>query len=202
MKLLNKQKYILLFVSFCLFIIIFYWIHYLTNNNYIKERFSNTNSHSVDLPLTTTYSCKNFCNPNSRCAVTGQQCFTDIDCPGCQPYAPPLKKNTNNYVPGNDDAGKLTWGVTPQYSSLTSGYGTHERIITDDVYSKPTEANFGVNTWISEYNEENQLFDQRYKPSGLKYMPKYSKRYSLTGEFIEDGPFPSNAYLSIAKPTT
>ena len=33
-------------------------------------------------------------------------------------------------------------------------------------------------------------------------MPKYSKRYSLTGEFIEDGPFPSNAYLSIAKPTT
>lgn len=191
----NKKTYFLLFICIFLFIILFYWIHYLTNNNYIIECFSNTTSHSVDLPLTTTYSCKNFCNPTSRCAISGQQCFTDIDCPGCQPYVPPLKKETNNNILGNDEAGKLTWGVTPQYSSLTTGYGTHERIITNNVYSKPSEANFGVNTWISEYDEEKQLFEKRYKPSGLEYMPQYPKRYSLTGELMEDGPLPSNSYL-------
>jgi hypothetical protein len=195
MKLSNKKTYILLFISVFLFFLIFYWIHYLTHN-YIIECFSNKTSHTVDLPLTTTYSCKNFCNPSSRCAVTGQQCFTDIDCPGCQPYVPPLNKNSINNVPGNDDAGKLTWGVTPQYSTLTSGYGTREKIITDNVYSKPSDPNFGVNTWKSEYNEELKLFDQRYKPNKLPYMPQYPERYSLSGEFIEDGPLPSNSYLS------
>ena len=195
MKLSNKKTYILLFICVFLFFLIFYWIHYLTHN-YIIECFSNKTSHTVDLPLTTTYSCKNFCNPSSRCAVTGQQCFTDIDCPGCQPYVPPLNKNSINNVPGNDDAGKLTWGVTPQYSTLTSGYGTREKIITDNVYSKPSDPNFGVNTWKSEYNEELKLFDQRYKPNKLPYMPEYQERYSLSGEFIEDGPLPSNSYLS------
>ena len=47
--------------------------------------------------------------------------------------------------------------------------------------------------WSQEFNEDQKLFDQRYKPSGLQYMPDYPKRYSLTGEFIEDGPFASNA---------
>jgi hypothetical protein len=200
MKLSNKKTYILLFICVFLFFLIFYWIHYLTHN-YIIECFSNKTSHTVDLPLTTTYSCKNFCNPSSRCAVTGQQCFTDIDCPGCQPYVPPLNKNSINNVPGNDDAGKLTWGVTPQYSTLTSGYGTREKIITDNVYSKPSDPNFGVNTWKSEYNEELKLFDERYKPNKLPYMPEYPERYSLSGEFIEDGPLPSNSYLSTSKPT-
>lgn len=200
MKLSNKKTYILLFICVFFFFLIFYWIHYLTHN-YIIECFSNKTSHTVDLPLTTTYSCKNFCNPSSRCAVTGQQCFTDIDCPGCQPYVPPLNKDQSNNVPGNDDAGKLTWGVTPQYSSLTSGYGTREKIITDNVFSKPSDPNFGVNTWKSEYNEELKLFDQRYKPNKLPYMPQYPERYSLSGEFIEDGPLPSNSYLSSEKPT-
>jgi len=200
MKLSNKKTYILLFICVFLFFLIFYWIHYLTHN-YIIECFSNKTSHTVDLPLTTTYSCKNFCNPSSRCAVTGQQCFTDTDCPGCQPYVPPLNKNSINNVPGNDDAGKLTWGVTPQYSTLTSGYGTREKIITDNVYSKPSDPNFGVNTWKSEYNEELKLFDERYKPNKLPYMPEYPERYSLSGEFIEDGPLPSNSYLSTSKPT-
>jgi len=200
MKLSNKKTYILLFICVFLFFLIFYWIHYLTHN-YIIECFSNKTSHTVDLPLTTTYSCKNFCNPSSRCAVTGQQCFTDIDCPGCQPYVPPLNKNSINNVPGNDDAGKLTWGVTPQYSTLTSGYGTREKIITDNVFSKPSDPNFDVNTWKSEYNEELKLFDERYKPNKLPYMPEYPERYSLSGEFIEDGPLPSNSYLSTSKPT-
>jgi hypothetical protein len=55
--------------------------------------------------------------------------------------------------------------------------------------------NFGVNTWFNKFNKGRKLFDDRYKPSGLKNMPSYSDRYSLTGEFIDDGPLPSNSYL-------
>ena len=52
---------------------------------------------------------------------------------------------------------------------------------------------FLVFTGGQRFNEDNKIFDQRYKPSGLQYMPDYPKRYTLTGNFIEDGPFASNA---------
>ena len=207
---LSEKQYNIIFlaiISIILFIIIFKWISFLTSNNYIVECFTSgaisektdgTTSHTVNLPLTTSYSCKNFCGPTSRCSITGQQCFTDIDCPGCQPFIPPLpqnKKIINQSVPGDNDAGKLTLGVTPQYSVLTSGYGTQEKIITQDMYSKPATPNFGINTWSSDFNKGQSLFNNRYKPTNLKFMPNYSERYSLTGQFIEDGPYPSNAEL-------
>jgi hypothetical protein len=206
MEISTKQYNILfmLFIAFILSVAIFNWIDFLTKNNYIMECFTNgpiaegsggaATSHTVDLPLTTTYSCKNFCGPTARCAITGQQCFADIDCPGCQPYSPPLKRS-NSCVPGDNDAGKLTWGVTPQYSPLTSGYGTQEAVITSNMYSKPAMPNFGVDTWTNEFKQEEELFNKRYKPPQLKYMPNYPERYSLTGQFIEDGPYPSNAPL-------
>jgi hypothetical protein len=197
-----KDNYLLFLVlfTFILIIIIFNWIHFLSFHNYIVECFTNNNNskntHTVNLPLTTTYSCQNFCGPTSRCAITGQQCFTDIDCPGCQPYTPPLSSRSwNKEIPGNNGAGKLTWGITPQYSPLTSGYGTHEKIITKNMFSKPDMANFGIDTWRSSFNKERKLFDERYKPPQLKYMPDYPKRYSFTGSFIEDGPLASNAVL-------
>ena len=201
MKLSNKQSYILILaiISFILFYSVFKMIDYLSAEQYIVECFTpgpikegpNT-SHSVDLPLNTTYNCKNFCSPTSRCAITGQQCFTDIDCPGCQPYSPPLSKDSNINVPGDNDAGKLTLGVTPQYSSLTSGYGTRERIITKNMYSETPQANFGVDVWSESFNETQALFNKRYKPNQLQYMPNYQPQYSLTGEFIGDQPLPSN----------
>jgi hypothetical protein len=204
----SKSSYTFLFlliVSFILLFAIFKWINYLTNNKYIVECFASMQavpegpktSHTVNLPLTTTYSCKNFCGPTARCSITGQQCFTDIDCPGCQPYSPPLPKDAGACISGDDDAGKLTLGVTPQYSSLTVGYGTKAKIVTNDVFSQPPQANLGVDTWTSTSNQVLGLYDERYKPpSSLKYMPDYSGRYSLTGSFIDDGPIASNAYLT------
>jgi hypothetical protein len=178
------------------------WINYLTINDYIVECFTNNvipesskTSHTVNLPLTTTYSCKNFCGPTARCSITGQQCLSDIDCPGCQPSLPKTNSAFNKPVPAANDAGKLTVGVSPQYSPLTSGYGTHELVITKDMYSKPASPSFGVDIWTKDFDESKKLFDKRYKPPQLPYMPDYPKRYSLSGEFIEDGPFPSNAPL-------
>ena len=206
-----ERQYNIIFlaiISFILLISLFKWIEYLDNNDYIGfEAFQNgtiqqsggATSHTVDLPLTTITSCKNFCGPTARCSITGQQCSADIDCPGCQTIKTQdntvyTQQNTENVI-GDNDAGKLTLGVTPQYSSLTSGYGTHETIITNNMGSKPAAPNFGVNTWLGEFNEGRSLFDKRYKPQSLQFMPNYKQRYSLTGEFMDDGPFPSNSPL-------
>ena len=201
---LKKYNYIFL-ALFCVVLLffIFQWIGFLSINKYIVECFTlgpiaedmnGSTSHSVDLPLTTKYSCNNFCGPTSRCSITGQQCTADIDCPGCQPYVPPLPKS-NDFIPGNDDAGKLTAGVTPQYSPLTTGYGTREKVVTNNLYSKPLNPSFGVNTWFPQFQQENDIFDKRYKPSHQQNMPNYPQRYSLTGQFIDDGPFASNSEM-------
>jgi hypothetical protein len=196
-----KFKFNTLFLpilSLLLLYIIFKMIHYLASEKYIIECFtggpipeSSKTSHTVDLPLNTNYSCNNFCGPTARCAITGQQCFADIDCPGCQPYSPPLKY-LKGCVPGDDDSGKLTVGVTPVYSPLTSGYGTKEKIITNNMYAQPPQPNFGYDTWGQSFNEGQKLFNKRYKSNQLQYMPNYTPMYSLTGEFIGDGPLPSN----------
>lgn len=197
MKFTLNNIFLPLFALILLFII-FNMINYLVKDKYIVECFTNgpvqedsKTSHTVNLPLNTTYTCQNFCGPTARCAITGQQCLSDIDCPGCQPYSPPLPK-TKDCIPGNNDAGKLTSGVTPTYSPLTSGYGTRERVITKDLYSKPSQANFGYNTWRQSFNEEQELFNKRYKPNQLQFMPNYPQMYSITGEFTGDGPLPSN----------
>jgi hypothetical protein len=197
-----KLNYIFLFLlllTLILSYIIFKMIHYLVKENYIIECFTygpiqkNSNiSHTVNLPLNTTQSCKNFCGPNARCAITGHQCFTDIECPGCQPYKSESISYNNESIPGNNDAGKLTVGVTPTYSPLTTGYGTKERIITKDMYSKPSKPNLGIDTWSNSFKESQQLFYRRYKPNKLEFMPNYPEMYSMTGQFISDGPLPSN----------
>ena len=201
---LTKENYYILFLavtSFLLVILIFYWIDYLSINKYIVESFqqlNNSTSHTVDLPLTTTYSCKNMCGPQARCSITGQQCTADIDCPGCQPKINGVKTQSNNNrnVPADNDAGKLTVGVTPQYSPLTSEIGTKALTISGKEFSKTPSPTFGINTWRDDFNEEQKLFDKRYKPpNNIQFMPSYSPRYSVTGDFIEDGPLASNAIL-------
>lgn len=215
----TKEQYYILFlavISFILLVSIFKWINYLSINKYIVENFqsdnsnqnnsnqnnstqnnstqNNSNTHTVDLPLTTSYSCKNFCGPTSRCAVTGQQCFTDIDCPGCQPQNSKSTKQPD--ITGDNAAGKLTFNITPQYSSLTTDMGTKALTFLSKKNSKTPSPAFGVNTWRDDFDSTQKLFYRRYKPpSGLENMPSYPPRYSVTGDFIEDGPLASNAVL-------
>jgi hypothetical protein len=99
--------------------------------------------------------------------------------------------------PGDDDAGKLTYNQTPQYSQLTTDAGTRANPVSPDLYSPAPQANFGDNTWRSRFNEEQRLFDARYKPPQLQYMPSYPSRYTLTGDFVNDGPLPSNAWMKM-----
>ena len=198
-----NMKLMLMIISVFLIIIIYTWIHYLVQNDYIVERFENTardtgspkTSHTVDLPLTTTYSCKNYCGPQSRCGITGHQCTSDIDCPGCQPYVPPLTNSEAHGFPGNDDAGKLTVGVTPQYSPLTTDIGTQAAAFTTNSSDKPPMPDFGENTWQKSFNEDEQLFNNKYKPPTLTDMPNYKETYTMTGIFKTDGPYASNATL-------
>jgi len=208
----NKHKKFLLIIL-CLFLLVFIfkWIDYLVINKFIIECFTNTNninwngiggvsekydgttSHSVDLPINTLYSCKNFCNPQSRCALTKEQCSTDIDCPGCQPNLPKNFKDKENKIQPNNDAGKMTTGFVPQYSTLTSGYGTSNGFLyKKDINSRAPQANFGVNIWTDMYNQGLKLFKKRYEPKNLQYMPQYKPIYSMSGEYLGDGPLPAN----------
>lgn len=202
MSFISKNNILLLMFSIILVALIFKWIDYLVKNNYV-EAFSlvqdtgnPSTSHTVSLPLTTTYSCKNFCGPQATCSITGQQCTADIDCPGCQPYVPPLTNIDDFPVSGENDAGKLTPGNTPNYSTLTTDIGTQAKLFTSNKNMKPAMPNFGTNTWKSSFNSDQQMFKNKYEPPQLPYMPNYENQYTLTGEFITNDPYPSNAYLS------
>lgn len=209
---INKNNYtviILALISLILLFLVLNYSEFLFKHGYFtecftsnvalyKDRGSPNTSHSVDLPLTTTYSCRNFCAPaTARCTITGTQCMADIDCMGCNPYSS-TRDGTSKNVSGDNDAGKLTWGVTPTYSTLTTDIGTQAKIFTSNKkkLDKPAMADFGVNTWTKKFNGSQKLFDERYKPAGLQFMPNYPKRYSATGQFVDDGPLASNAYLS------
>ena len=201
---INYKNTILAIFTIILLFFIFYWIDVLSNNGYIilklKEGFVNVireskdTSHTVNLPINTNYTCQNFCGPTARCSITGQQCAADIDCPGCMPYVPGIKNEITPDVPGDNDAGKLTTGVTPTYSPLTSTYQSFKRVGDDN--EKPAQANFGVNTWTSKFDMGTNFYNERYKPNGLQFMPTYPDTYTTTGQFKTDGPLAANSTLS------
>lgn len=192
-----NYKYIYLLTSIILFFGFMKWTHYLINSGSIRIRecFSinnNTILNTVNMPLTTTTSCRNMCI-NARCTITGQQCLSDLDCPGCKEIkTKQLKLTDTSNVESNNSAGKLTTAISPNYSTLTTDIGTKSTVYNSNA-KYPVQANFGKNIWVNTSNMENDLFNKRYKPSGLYLMPKYPPKYSITGTFIEDGPFSSNS---------
>jgi hypothetical protein len=200
----NKQyqeNIILGLAIICILMIIgiFKWGDYLINNNFIKETFYQNlyTNHNVNLPINTTYQCTNFCGPPGRCSKTGQQCLADIDCPGCQPYSPPLPRTPNNFR-GENDAGKLSSGQFLSFSQLTTDLGTQAKRFYSykNKNIRAPEANFGPNLWRSKFNEGDKLYNERYVPQNLTNMSKYPYRFTMSGEFLTNGPLASNAYFS------
>lgn len=184
------NKYILFFVIAIILLQPFYHCTLLEGFEYSSADSDYT--HNVDMPLTTTFSCKNFCGPTARCSITGQQCMADIDCPGCQPVTKSKSTKKRNLI-GEDDAGILTTAMTPNYSILTTDIGSRAKLVTANKFSKPAQYSLGVNTWRSSFNKSRSLFDDRYKPDDT---PLFPSRYTLSGEFIDDGPIPANGYFS------
>ena len=176
-------------ISLALIVGLVKWAHFLFTNSYITECFETT--HNINLPLTTTSSCKNWCGPMARCSITGEQCSTDVDCYGCKPTIRP------NFIRGdeprgNNEAGKYAM-ISPNYSTLTTDYGTSAKLITNNKFSKPPTYMIGTNVWRDQYDVANKLFGKRYN---VKHAPlNKGTRYSLSGEFIEDGALPANAYM-------
>ena len=59
--------------------------------------------------------------------------------------------------------------------------------------TSPPMANFGTNIWRSPFDNSLREFDKRYKLVGLEGEMKYPKHYTITGEFIDDGPLEWNS---------
>lgn len=198
----KKNINIRLIISVFLLLIVVYYVIYVVNKEYNKEGYDTNNptyTHRVDLPINSVYTCKNMCG-NSRCYITGHQCTSDIDCPGCDPDEPPRKNKQTKEVPGNNESGKLTFSQAPRYSELTSDIGTTSAIINNNKFGKVAQANFGSDTWSSQSNQDREMHDSKYnknsKKGNLKFTPNYPPRYSVLGDYIDDGPLASNAYLS------
>ena len=211
----KKQQftYLLAFFSILLLIFVFRKIDYLTAHKYIVECFTNagpikedvkggSTTHTVNMPINTSFQCRNFCGPTSRCAITGHQCFTDVDCPGCQPKTvvdEDERMSLSKCVPGYDDAGKLTAGMTPTFSTLTTDKVSQNaksfEATEEFQIKKPIQPYWGLNIWRKQFDEERKLFNKRYKPVGFPNMVSYPLRYTMTGQFKNSEPLPSNTYF-------
>jgi len=199
--------YISSFICLLLFIVIISW-----GNHLIKEGFDTTSyslyqdtntpltSHNVDMPINTTYSCKNFCGPKSQCSITREQCTSDVDCYGCQPIITEPPKYLTKDVRGQNDAGKLGYNQTPQYSELTTDIGT-QAALYNKPYVKVPQMYLGVDRWMKSANIGMQLFQDaqhstyQIDPTKYKNTVNYPPHETATGLFIDNGPLPANAYL-------
>ena len=185
-------------------------IFFFTNNKrdgfQLEDRGTSETSHNVNLPLTTTTSCSNFCGPQSLCAKTRDQCTSDVDCPGCQPVVPATDKSYGPDIRGQNDAGKLGY-FSPQYSTLTTDIGTQasfyypaSAIAPGSKTAQVAIANLGTGLTVAG-KEGQRLFNLknaylRKQETGLEFEPKYPARESATGLFVDkDAPLAANAFL-------
>jgi hypothetical protein len=176
-------------------------------------------SHTVDMPLNTTYGCKNFCGPQAQCAITRAQCTADIDCYGCDPGPTRTFPKEESAAEPYDDAGKLGINQSLQYSYLTTGYDGHG---IDFAAAYPNSINaviqqpyLGADVWtnsfnkgLNYYNKTRESYDKYGEgrapdffydePTGLATVaaPNYPTTISATGQFYETLPPASNSYLS------
>ena len=193
------------------------------NQDYLVLKDTNTpeTSHNVDMPLNTSFSCKNMCGPLSRCSITGEQCTSDVDCFGCipsqscksNPIVIPVEAGLPlveafEGIKGLNESGKLTTNVVPQYSSLTIDIGTNAKIYNDNnndnnnyKSTNVPKAQYGLNTWLKSFDAGLQIYKRKNNyeenifPENFKYIPKYPLRETTTGLYKTDDVLASNDYF-------
>lgn len=198
--------YALFFLFFYVFVISFYRNQRETFENIVYNPTTQSisdevdTSHTVNLPINTTYSCSNVCGPQSQCSKTREQCTSDIDCYGCAPLLKKIMTKQNVDIIGQNDAGKLTMNQAPRFSSLTTDIGTRSALYGDKLGKVPRMYE-GVNIWRPSFDAGMQLEDDKYtylysaEPKQYTYLPSYPKRETTTGLFEDNGPLAANAYL-------
>jgi hypothetical protein len=216
---LSLQKmFLYIFICVILFWLLVGWWRELVKKGYVidlmvlKEGFNpnellhyNTNSplysHSVDMPINTTFSCKNFCGPQAQCAITREQCTSDVDCFGCQPVIPPPPAYlTETDIKPYNESGRLIYNQNPQYSDLTDDIGTKAAIIDKD--AEVPKPYLGLNIWRESYDVGTKLFDDKMAwkyssaPEKFRYLPTYPTTETATGLFEDTGPTAANADLN------
>lgn len=174
-------------------------------------------SHNVNMPLNDPVSCKNFCGPNGKCLITGEQCTSDIDCFGCNPGPKQQSECITKEVDPYDGAGKLGQNLGLQYSPLTTGYNNHNTDFAqvyegskDVQIKKPYQ---GLDLWTKSFNQGLELYNKKREiadkySEGISnaipiasqskmpyYEPKYPLQISATGQFYETTPLASNSAL-------
>jgi len=171
-------------------------------------------SHTVNLPINDPVSCKNFCGPNAKCLLTGEQCSSDIDCQGCNPGPKPKDSCITKEVDPYDNGGKLgQQGL--QYSPLTTGYDNHNTDFAQ-IYPGSKDAEIknsyqGLDKWTKSFNEGLNLYNKRresadkysqgisnaipFESDTTSFEPKYPTTVSATGQFFETTPPAANASL-------
>lgn len=174
-------------------------------------------SHTVNMPINDPVSCKNFCGPKSQCAITREQCTSDIDCSGCNPGSTNQTKCVTQEVKPYDASGKLGQNQGINYSPLTTGYNNHN-VDFSQIYEGSSNAQIkknyeGVDLWTDSFNDGLELYNKKRMTSDKynQYLlnngeldkdminnnlePKYPMRISATGLFYETTPPASNAQL-------
>jgi len=144
------------------------------------------------MPINTTFECQNKCSSQNKCYLTGEQCQSDVDCYGCQPFIK-YKKQKKFNIRGQNDAGKLSQNF-PTYSTLTTDIGTQAKLYVKNPLQYITPAQ-GLNRKVYNFAIKEQDEKNDYLLQNQPVL-QYPKRQTATGMFIDNGPLPANAYLS------
>jgi len=205
---MDRKKLLLIFVIVLLLWGIISWGDYLASTAFAKiepfsyeyKQNSPKYSHTVDLPINTTYSCKNVCGSKATCLITKEQCTSDVDCQGCQVHMVDRGRGHWAMQRGENDAGKLSFNQTPQYSSLTTDIGTQAKLL-NPMARVPQSDDPGDDMWTRSANVGQAMFNEKskhwtYPPPDTAFAPRYRIGESATGLFEDSGPLAANAYLA------
>jgi hypothetical protein len=172
-----KNKIFLYLLGIILgFIIIYYTLRLFMITN-IEGYQSDEYSKTVDLPITFPFSCKNFCGPGNKCAITGEQCSDDYDCTGCE-NIPKLKPPK----------------VEPYYKELSSNNEQMDYVYTGSKNNLTPLYYSGGNDWIKSFNKGIELYNRREVFNNplddfeKKIVSVYPTTTSMTGQYYETMP--------------